>query len=99
MKRFLPLLFLFTPLFSFGQFTYVPDDNLEAYIEDQWDSVFWATYGGSPNDDYVATAWFSSIYANFQIDGSIYPVDDWTGLEALNNSSFLKKTIMRFGLG
>ena len=49
MKRLLIIL-LFLPIIGFGQQTYVPDDNFEAYLESN------GMGNGIANDDYVTTS-------------------------------------------
>ena len=49
MKKLLVIL-LCLPMIGFGQQTYVPDDNFEAYLEAN------GIGNGVPNDDYVTTA-------------------------------------------
>ena len=54
MKKLL-LILLCLPMIGFGQQTYVPDDNFEAYLEAN------GMGNGVPNDDYVTTANINEI--------------------------------------
>ena len=70
MRLLLPLLFITG--FSFGQETYVPDDNFEAYLEAN------GMGNGIPNDDYITTANISGVTSLF-VDGN--NISDMTGIE------------------
>jgi hypothetical protein len=54
MKKLL-LVLLALPLIGFGQQTYVPDNNFEAYLEAN------GMGNGIPNDDYVNTANINTV--------------------------------------
>jgi Leucine-rich repeat (LRR) protein len=72
MKKLL-LVLLALPFIGFGQQTYVPDNNFEAYLE---------AYGmgnGIPNDDYVTTA---NIITVTYLDVYGQNIADLTGIEA-----------------
>ena len=71
MKRFLPLLILFTPLFSIGQFTAIPDANFEQALIDLGHDT------GAP-DGQVLTANISGVTT---LDVSNDSISDLTGIE------------------
>lgn len=77
MNRFLLLLF-FTPLFSFGQFTSIPDANFEqALIDLGHDDVI---------DGQVLTSNISGVDS---LDVSFYSISDLTGIEDFTSLSVL----------
>jgi len=71
MKKLL-LILLCLPFISFGQTTYVPDDNFEAYLEAN------GMGNGIANDDYVNTA---SIDTVIYLDVTWQFISDLTGIE------------------
>jgi hypothetical protein len=71
MKKLL-LILLCLPFIGFGQQTYVPDDNFEAYLEAN------GMGNGTPNDDYVTTANINLITF---LDVSNKNISDLTGIE------------------
>jgi len=71
MKKLL-LILLCLPMIGFGQQTYVPDDNFEAYLEAN------GMGNGIANDDYVTTA---SINTVTFLDVSTNNISDLTGIE------------------
>ena len=66
------LILIALPMIGFGQQTYVPDDNFEAYLEAN------GMGNGIPNDDYVTTS-------NIDTAGGLYVdsqnISDLTGIE------------------
>ena len=79
MKKLL-LVLLALPLIGFGQQTYVPDNNFEAYLE---------AYGmgnGIPNDDYVTTANINTVTS---LNVNSQNIADLTGIEAFTALTFL----------
>jgi len=75
MKKTL-LVFLFLPMIGFGQQTYVPDDNFEAYLESN------GMGNGIANDDYVTTSNINMItYLNVNSTAII----NLTGIEDFTN--------------
>ena len=79
MKKLL-LILLCLPFIGFGQQTYVPDDNFEAYLEAN------GMGNGIANDDYVTTASINTINTldvnNMNI-ASLIGIEDFIGLQAL----------------
>jgi len=71
MKKLL-LILLCLPMIGFGQQTYVPDDNFEAYLEAN------GMGNGTLNDDYVTTANINLITF---LDVSNKNISDLTGIE------------------
>jgi hypothetical protein len=71
MKKLL-LILLCLPMIGFGQQTYVPDDNFEAYLEAN------GMGNGIPNDDYVTTANINTIS---QLQPYNLNISDLTGIE------------------
>jgi hypothetical protein len=69
---------------SHAQLTYVPDDAFEAYLES-----FTMLSNGTPGDNYISTTGATNFPA-LEINGSIYPVTDFTGLEAFLGLNVLK---------
>ena len=57
MRKIILICFCF-PIFIFGQQTYVPDDNFEAWIE----TTYPAADNGAANDNYVLTAGLNYKY-------------------------------------
>jgi Leucine-rich repeat (LRR) protein len=80
MKRILPLLLLFTPLFSFGQFTAIPDTNFEQALIDQGHDT------GTP-DGQVLTANISGLS---HLNLSNNSISDLTGIEDFTALSYLQ---------
>ena len=79
MKKLL-LVLLALPFIGFGQQTYVPDNNFEAYLE---------AYGmgnGIPNDDYVTTANINTVTS---LNVNSQNIADLTGIEAFTALTFL----------
>ena len=79
MKKLLIVL-LALPFIGFGQQTYVPDNNFEAYLE---------AYGmgnGIPNDDYVTTANINTVTS---LNVNSQNIADLTGIEAFTALTFL----------
>ncbi|MBT3611588.1 MAG: hypothetical protein HN522_01420, partial [Flavobacteriales bacterium] len=71
MKKLL-LILLCLPMIGFGQQTYVPDDNFEAYLEANG-------MGNSiANDDYVTTANINTV-SNLNVQA--LSISDLTGIE------------------
>jgi Leucine-rich repeat (LRR) protein len=82
MKRLLPLLILFTPLFSMGQFTAIPDTNFEQALIN-------LGYDSGPPDGQVLTANISGVDSLDVNTGSISDltgIEDFTALGELNCS-------------
>ena len=80
MKKLL-LILLCLPLFTLAQQTYVPDDNFEAYLENN------GMGNGILNDDYVTTANINAItYLSvpFENISDLTGVQDFTALTFLN---------------
>ena len=80
MKKLL-LVLLALPLIGFGQFTYVPDDNFEAYLEAN------GMGNGIANDDSVNTANINSVtglYIAFQSISDLTGIEDFTALLVLD---------------
>ena len=79
MKKIL-LILLCLPFIGFGQQTYVPDDNFEAYLEAN------GMGNGIANDDYVTTASINTINTldvnNMNI-ASLIGIEDFIGLKYL----------------
>jgi len=79
MKKLL-LILLCLPMIGFGQLTYVPDDNFEAYLE---------AYGmgnGIANDDSVLNANINTVtYLNLSGSGCGLSISDLTGIEGFLN--------------
>ena len=71
MKKLL-LILLCLPFIGFGQQTYVPDDNFEAYLEAN------GMGNGVANDDYVTTANINNVLS-LNVDGNY--ITDLTGIE------------------
>jgi Leucine-rich repeat (LRR) protein len=71
MKKLL-LVLLALPFIGFGQQTYVPDNNFEAYLEANWMG------NGIPNDDYVNTANINTV-TYLAVDNQ--NIADLTGIE------------------
>ena len=83
MKKLL-LILLFLPIIGFGQLTYVPDDNFEAYLEAN------NMGNGIANDDYVTTANINTV-TSLDINGMILSqqIADLTGIEEFISLIFL----------
>jgi len=79
MKKLL-LIILCLPLIGFGQQTYVPDDNFEAYLEAN------GMGNGIINDDYVTTANINNVTGLNIANKSI---SDLTGIEDFSNLSYM----------
>jgi hypothetical protein len=80
MKKLL-LILLCLPMIGFGQQTYVPDDNFEAYLEAN------GMGNGIANDDYVTTADINSVtalYVAFQSISDLTGIEDFIALDSLN---------------
>ena len=70
-------------MIGFGQQTYVPDDNFEAYLEAN------GMGNGVPNDDYVTTASIDTVtYLNLSNQNFADPtgIEDFIALEELRIS-------------
>ena len=80
MKKLL-LILLCLPFIGFGQQTYVPDDNFEAYLEAN------GMGNGTPNDDYVTTANINSVTGLYVASQSI---SDLTGIEDFMALTYLQ---------
>ena len=83
MKKLLVIL-LCLPMIGFGQLTYVPDDNFEAYLEAN------GMGNGIANDDYVTTAnidTVTSLDVNVQNISDLTGIEDFTALTILNCSA------------
>ena len=80
MIKKLLLILLCLPMIGFGQQTYVPDDNFEAYLEAN------GMGNGIANDDYVTTASINTINTldvnNMNI-ASLIGIEDFIDLQAL----------------
>ena len=79
MKKLL-LILLALPMIGFGQQTYVPDDNFEAYLETN------GMGNGIANDDYVTTANINTVTNLFILNLSI---TDITGVEGFTALTYL----------
>jgi hypothetical protein len=80
MKKLL-LILLCLPMIGFGQNTYVPDDNFEAYLEAN------GMGNGIPNDNYVTTANISNVIDLHLSNLGIYDltgIEDFTSLETID---------------
>jgi len=86
MKKLL-LIFLCLPMIGFGQLTYVPDDNFEAYLESN------GLGNGIFNDDYVFT---SSIDTLTTLNLYISSISDMTGIEYFINLTYLDVAVNNF---
>ena len=75
MKKLL-LILLCLPIMTLAQQTYVPDDNFEAYLENN------GMGNGIPNDDYVFTAAIDTVA---YLDLSNKNISDLTGIEAFDS--------------
>ena len=81
-KIFLLLFFTVNYYWASAQLTYVPDDAFEAYLEN-------LGFGNNvQNDNFVNSAFLSS-QGTIVIDGSNYPINDFTGIEAFTSLSEL----------
>ena len=79
MKKILLVLLTF-PLIGYGQQTYVPDNNFEAYLEAN------GMGNGIPNDDYVNTANINTVtFLNVEA----LNIADLTGIEAFTTLTYL----------
>ena len=83
MKKLL-LILLCLPLIGFGQQTYVPDDNFEAWIEINYPLA----NNGMVNDNYVLTNGINinsnpnfDIYLTINQNNNVGPIFDLTGIE------------------
>ena len=77
------LLFTLLPFFASAQQTYVPDDNFEAYLENN------GMGNGIVNDDSVTTANINSVNELYIVNESISDltgIEDFTALEVLDCS-------------
>jgi hypothetical protein len=83
MKKIFLLLFFANLLYgAHAQLTYIPDDAFEAYLENYG-------FGNNvQNDNYVNSAVISS-QGTLVIDGSNYPINDFTGIDAFTSLSEL----------
>ena len=79
MKKILLVLLTF-PLIGYGQQTYVPDNNFEAYLEAN------GMGNGIPNDDYVNTANINTVT---YLDVAFQYIADLTGIEAFTALTYL----------
>jgi hypothetical protein len=87
MKAQLAVLFFSLTMFSsHAQLTYVPDDAFENYLE-----TFTYLSNGVPGDNYISSNYLSSCTSIF-LNGSTYPVVDFTGIEAFSNLSSISLT-------
>ena len=80
MKKLL-LILLFLPFMGFGQVTYVPDDNFEAYLESN------GMGNGIANDDYVTTANINTVTflnVNNQNIADLTGIEDFSACDSLN---------------
>ena len=80
MKKLL-LILLWLPMIGFGQQTYVPDDNFEAYLEN------YGMGNGILNDDYVTTANISTVTV---LVVSSENISDLTGIEDFTALTYLQ---------
>jgi Leucine-rich repeat (LRR) protein len=80
MKKLL-LVLLALPFIGFGQQTYVPDNNFEAFLEQN------GMGNGIPNDDYVTTANINTVA---YLDVSYNNISDLTGIEAFTALTALR---------
>ena len=79
MKKLL-LILLCLPFIGYGQFTYVPDDNFEAYLEAN------GMGNGISNDDYVTTVNINTVtylYINSMNISDLTGIEDFIALEFL----------------
>ena len=90
MRKKLLLILLCLPMIGFGQQTYVPDDNFEAYLEAN------LMGNGTPNDNYVTSADIANVDELLiwsQNISDLTGIKDFTALEYLhcdnNNLTFL----------
>ena len=79
MKKLLFILFCL-PFIGFGQQTYVPDDNFEAYLEAN------GMGNGVPNDDYVTTANINTV-TNLTV--SSQSISSLAGIETFTALTYL----------
>ena len=80
MKKLLIVL-LALPFIGFGQQTYVPDNNFEAYLEAN------GMGNGIPNDDYVTTSNINTVIylgVNWQNIADLTGIEAFTALTSLN---------------
>jgi len=80
MKKLL-LILIALPMIGFGQQTYVPDDNFEAYLEAN------GMGNGITSDDYVTTANINTV-TDLHLNGTIAAesnISDLTGIEGFTN--------------
>jgi hypothetical protein len=93
MKKLL-LILLCLPMIGFGQQTYVPDDNFEAYLENHSPNGSLVALGspsamgnGIPNDDYVTTTNINTVL-NLQVGSQniadLTGIEDFVDLDLLN---------------
>jgi len=80
MKKLL-LILLCLPMIGFGQLTYVPDDNFEAYLEAN------GMGNGIANDEYVTTANINTVT---YLDVSGQNITDLTGIEDFTALTYLQ---------
>ena len=80
MKKILP--FLFLPMFSLAQLTYVPDDVFEEFIETTMPNAS----NGTVNDNYVITSALNIFNLNLTPSNLSGPIFDLTGIEDFNLS-------------
>ena len=78
MKKLLFIL-LYVPLIGFGQLTFVPDNNFEAYLESNG-------MGNGFTDNYVNTANINSVST---LDVSYQNISDLTGIEDFASLTYL----------
>ena len=93
MKKLI-LILLCLPLIGFGQQTYVPDDNFEAYLEAN------GMGNGIVNDDSVTTANINtiiSLYVQNQTISDLTGIEDFTSLGNLNciNNNLINLVVNR----
>ena len=82
----LSTLFALITTLGFSQLTYVPDDAFEAYLES---ILGGAAFGnGISNDNYINSSNLSS-QEGLVIQGNMYPITDFTGLEAFSGLNLL----------
>ena len=79
-------LFVLITTLGFSQLTYVPDDAFEAYLES---ILGGAAFGnGISNDNYINSSNVSS-QEGLVIQGNMYPITDFTGIEAFSGLNLL----------
>ena len=71
---------------AFSQLLFVPDDSFEAFLESIGGGAFFSN--GVPNDNYINSSNVAS-QEGLVIQGNIYPITDFTGLEAFTSLNLI----------